>query len=312
MIPYRAYYASSYYWKPLSQIPAWLVHSRELTNFSYDVTTRSKDYTASVAALLTGCEWPTARSYISELDQEIEELRSHLAHGDPKTTSLARQGELRPGRRLIHYALIRALKPRLVVEAGTSRGLGTCIMAAALRRNLAEGFMGRIVSLDVDPLSGSMIRPPYAEFAELRIGDCRKSLERLHEPVDLFIHDTSHLSENKEYAIIENLLSDGGIVLSTWHTETLMKFARGTGRNYIVLRDEPLDSWYPGTAMGIAFCAPHLSAGAISRDTAACSTEYIKGTTLTHSNEIVECANGTNQEPPQFPRRRNHRNSAGL
>lgn len=266
MMPYRAYYACSYYWKPLSHIPAWIIGSREFTNFTYDVTDRSKDYTASVTALITGCDWAIARSYISELDREIEELRMHRAHADSTAAFHERQDEFRPGRRLLHYSLTRALKPKLVVEAGTSRGLGTCIMAAALRRNLAEGFKGRIVSLDVDPSCGAMIQPPYAEFAELWIGDCRESLGRLDEPVDLFVHDTSNVSENTEYAIIQNILSKESIILSTWHTETLMKFARNTGRNYIVLRDEPLNSWYPGTAMGIAFSGFHPSAAPSSQD----------------------------------------------
>ena len=34
------------------------------------------------------------------------------------------------GRRLGWYALVRALKPRTVVETGADKGLGSCVLAA--------------------------------------------------------------------------------------------------------------------------------------------------------------------------------------
>src|SRR5207248_9880418 len=57
--------------------------------------------------------------------------------------------EPRYGRRLGWYALTRATKPRVLVETGVDRGLGTAVLAAAMLRNAQEGAPGLVYATDI-------------------------------------------------------------------------------------------------------------------------------------------------------------------
>ena len=65
------------------------------------------------------------------------------------------------------YALVRALKPAHVVETGTDKGLGTVVLAAALRRN----NRGQVTTIDTNPDSGYLIQGVYQPFVNRRMGD---------------------------------------------------------------------------------------------------------------------------------------------
>jgi hypothetical protein len=55
------------------------------------------------------------------------------------------------------YAVVRALKPQLIVETGIKQGLGSLVLLAALERNAGEGGSGRLISFDIDPFSGWVV-----------------------------------------------------------------------------------------------------------------------------------------------------------
>jgi hypothetical protein len=260
-MPYRLLYALSYYWPKLTRIIGWVFRSREFTNFSYEVTDISKDYTADTVSLVTGIASCQASRYIAEFYETLEELRIHVQHYTPDSPDRYTMDlKVKPGRRIIYYALARALKPRLIVEAGVAQGLGTCILATAVRRNLSEGFSGRIISVDLSPSAGHLIKPPYAGFVYVWNGDILQFLENeLKEQVNFYIHDTSGASENSEYDLVERRLSEDAVVLSTWHTRAIMNLARRSSRNYMMFCDEPMDHWYPGCRIGLAFKFPKAS-----------------------------------------------------
>ena len=49
------------------------------------------------------------------------------------------------------YSLIRATRPKIVIETGVDRGLGTAVIAAALKRNAEEGFPGMCMRRILSP-----------------------------------------------------------------------------------------------------------------------------------------------------------------
>ena len=81
-------------------------------------------------------------------------------------------GEPRYGRHVAWYALVRALKPQVVVETGTDLGLGSIILAAAVLRN----GTGQVVTMDNQPDSGALIGNPYATVSQ-KIGDSLDLIE---------------------------------------------------------------------------------------------------------------------------------------
>lgn len=87
---------------------------------------------------------------------------------------------MRYARRVGWYAFIRALKPEHVVETGVDKGLGTCVIAAALLRNAAEDRPGRVTSIDINPEAGYLARQqPWSEVVDLVIGDSITTLAGL-------------------------------------------------------------------------------------------------------------------------------------
>ena len=52
---------------------------------------------------------------------------------------------------------MRATKPKIVVETGTEKGLGSLVLAEALIKNES----GRLITIDMEPSSGLLIGPEY-------------------------------------------------------------------------------------------------------------------------------------------------------
>ena len=150
--------------------------------------------------------------------------------------------------------MVRAMKPRVVVESGVDKGLGTCLLAAALLRNEAEGSPGKVTALDIEPGAGWLVQPPYDRAVELRVGDSHATLREIAEPIDLFVHDSDHSYEHEagEYQIIEGRLSDSAVVLSdNAHRSTaLMDFAESAGRDYYFCPERPENEFYRAAGIG--------------------------------------------------------------
>lgn len=88
------------------------------------------------------------------------------------------------------YVTTRALGARSVVEFGTSFGISTIYLAAALKDNGG----GRVISTELEPSKCSKAQENLegagvAEFAEILEGDAMETLKGLAEPVDLVLLD---------------------------------------------------------------------------------------------------------------------------
>lgn len=241
----------------LSVSARWLVTSREHHNYTYDLAGRNREHLAWFICTVTGSTVAQVRAWLDEIEQDTV-LRQHIEHG---VRASARSGladkTVRYGRRIGWYALLRALKPRHVVESGVDKGLGSCVIAAALLRNAEEGAPGRLTGLDINPDSGYLVTGRYAEVADLVLGDSLQTIPRLSTPVDVFMHDSNHSAEHEraEFAAVESHLADGAVLLSDNATETdeLIEVAERTGRRFLFFREVPDHHWFPGDGIGIAW-----------------------------------------------------------
>jgi predicted O-methyltransferase YrrM len=149
------------------------------------------------------------------------------------------------------------VKPSVIVETGVDKGLGACVLAAALLKNADDGHRGRYYGTDINPRAGYLLTDRYATVAEILVGDSIGSLQQLGETIDVFINDSDHSAayEGREYATIESMLSERGIVIgdNAHANDELLKFAARTGRTFLYFAENPKDHWYPGGGIGAAF-----------------------------------------------------------
>src|SRR5581483_8777096 len=116
---------------------------------------------------ISGHDLSSIQKYSEELQRDDifrQALRAQtLASADRHNSDV----EPRYGRRIGWYALVRATKPRIVVETGVDRGLGTAVIAAALQRNAKEGVPGNVYATDIIPECGHLMTDPYKQFCRI-------------------------------------------------------------------------------------------------------------------------------------------------
>jgi GT2 family glycosyltransferase/predicted O-methyltransferase YrrM/tetratricopeptide (TPR) repeat protein len=256
-LPQRLQLALGYVTRPIQDLLGWLGTSNETTNLTYDLTPANSRHLAWTLSLVTSTPLVTVQQFLTELDQDgilKSHIRQRTAESSPRLTA---DGEARYGRRLGWYALVRALKPKVVVETGVDKGLGTCVLAAALLKNRAEGHEGHLYATDIDPSAGFLFADPYAQVGKIMYGDSIATLQAMTEPIDLFIADSAHTAEYErgEYDIVRNRLSPHAVVISdnAHVTQELAHFAECTGRQFLYFQECPHAHFYPGAGMGIAF-----------------------------------------------------------
>ena len=237
--------------KPLPAL-RYLVHGRELTNFTYDIAN-----TGELAVVVAGAlNLPVVdvEALIRELrdDQDFNNrLRDRMRARDD------REEEPRFGRRVGWYCIVRATRPSVVVETGTHDGLGTALLARALWRNAAAGSPGVLLSFDVDPASGWLVDESLEPYVERHIGDARETLPAAlaDRRVGVFVHDSLHTYEHERFELETALAHrDDAIVLisdNSHESTALPDVCAESGLRYVFFRERPLEHFYPGAGMGV-------------------------------------------------------------
>jgi predicted O-methyltransferase YrrM len=247
-----------YFGRQLRAIKPLLRQTQETHNFTYDLTDSNLRYLTEMIAVAAGRPPLEIEGYLQEAinDRELRAFfddRMAMYDGQKSPANL-----LSPfGRRLGWYAMARALKPKVVVETGVERGHGALVLCAALLKNTAEGAGGKYYGTDINPAAGWLLAGKYASVGKFLYGDSLVSLRALNETIDLFINDSDHSAdyEGEEYKTVAPRLSDEAIILgdNAHVTDKLARFARATGRNFLMFREEPKNHWYPGGGIGISF-----------------------------------------------------------
>lgn len=234
-------------------VAQWLIRSREHTNFTYELTPNNVEQLVWYVCAVTNREVDEVQGYVQELLSD-DEIRSTYIDA---VTHSARRGladrQLRFGRRLAWYALVRSQKPGLVVETGTDKGLGSLVLASALLKN----GRGRLITLDVNPSSGYLIQGPYRQVTSILHGDSLSLIPELPCGVDFFLHDSDHSLKHErcELDLIASHLSQDAVLLSdNAHVSTVLStWARNTSRRYLYFAEEPHEHWHRGAGVGVAW-----------------------------------------------------------
>ena len=120
------------------------------------------------------------------------------------------------------YQLCRALRATRVVEAGTSFGISTLYLAAAVRDNQVEN--GVVIGTEHEPSKVKIALENFqqaglSEFIDLREGDLRKSLRDVGGPVDFMLVDIWDVAL-PSLELVSSSLRPGAIVACDNTTES--------------------------------------------------------------------------------------------
>ncbi|MEZ5233934.1 MAG: class I SAM-dependent methyltransferase [Acidimicrobiia bacterium] len=167
---------------------------------------------------------------------ELDEWRPQLAAMDDAITGAELdQGPLSRAGREVLYAVVRSLRPAVVIETGVAAGASTAYLAAALVQNgsgdlysidlpafdsrVGDGSHYDWISRPVGWAIPAELREAIGDRLHLVLEDVRTSLPALLDrvgPVDLFFHDDLHTPDHMrwEYDLVWPRLSPGGVLAS--------------------------------------------------------------------------------------------------
>ena len=251
VFPYRCRLIIRYLFRALKKSIPWLFRSKEFANFTYDLTPSNKEYLAWFIANVCDTSEGEIRGYFEELESSVrlqkyinDRLQQHRRGNEIDSEAFF-------GRRIGWYAIVRATEPKIVVETGTEKGLGSLVLAEALIKNES----GRLITIDMEPSSGLLIGPEYGGVIERMIDNSLQAISKI-DRIDLFIHDSDHSAEHesREFKLLQSRLSSKVIVLSdnSHVTTELAKWSLEHGRRFVYFAEQPLNHWYPGAGIGVS------------------------------------------------------------
>ncbi|MCS7073463.1 MAG: class I SAM-dependent methyltransferase [Bacteroidia bacterium] len=252
---YRAKIAASILSPQYKQLLRWIVHSKETTNFTYHLTDLSREYLANFISLIFATPFSEVIRYFEEIEQD-QEFQNHIAtYTNQSEFRYKSDTEVRLGRRIAWFAIIRIMKPKIVIETGIDKGLGSCLIANALIRNQREGYTGHYYGTDINPKAGFLFQKPYSSVGEILYGDSIESLRKLSEPVDILISDSDHSEtyELNEYEVIFPKMNREGVIIgdNSFQSPSLLRFCQKHGLRFYYFQEKTKDHWYPGEGLGI-------------------------------------------------------------
>lgn len=117
------------------------------------------------------------------------------------------------------YQVCRALRARRVVEAGTSFGVSTLFLAAAVRDTLrADRGEGIVIGTEYEPKKANAARANFADaglsdLIDLREGDLRETLVDFVGPVDFMLVDIWTPMARPALELVAPSLREGAVVI---------------------------------------------------------------------------------------------------
>jgi hypothetical protein len=182
--------------RSLSTRAAYVLWDPETESFSYELADEHRVVTEIAGAI--GADVDQLAAYAAETHSDPE-FHERLARHLRWRFDVKHRPPL--GHRLGWYVIARALKPAVTVETGIYEGLGSLVLLRALERNAQEGAGGELLSFDLSPDAGSMVRDDLRGRWRPGVGSTRELLEPALEgrEVGLMIQDTPHTEENQRF-----------------------------------------------------------------------------------------------------------------
>jgi len=113
------------------------------------------------------------------------------------------------------YQVCRALRATKVVEAGTSFGVSTLFLAAAVRDNGGDGV---VIGTEYEPekaraANANFERAGLAKFIDLREGDLRETLVDIPSPIDFMLIDIWTPMARPALELVSPRLRNGAVII---------------------------------------------------------------------------------------------------
>lgn len=113
------------------------------------------------------------------------------------------------------YLVARAIRARRIVEFGTSFGISTIYLAAAIRDNGGGDVIGsELERAKHERASENIAEAGLAEYAKVLLGDARETLLSIAAPVDLVLLDGWKAMYIPIIELLKPKLREGAIVLA--------------------------------------------------------------------------------------------------
>ena len=231
----------------------YLLWDPEVCSFTYEIS--NQDELATVLARILERNTGDVQAAIAEgtSDPEFVErlrLRMRFAFRYKHRVHLN-------GQQLATWALVRLLRPKVVVETGVLDGLGSLVALRALELNRAEGHDGVLMSFDGVAGSGWLVpdslKSGWRFIEELTTVALERELKGLR--VDMFIHDTDPSAEHQrwEFQVALRHAAERIVLFaaSDWGP-ALREVAVEAGGRYEQFVDAPRNHFYGGARLGFA------------------------------------------------------------
>jgi len=227
-------------------VKLWLQRATECRNPL--ILAQAFNYDLNRLALLQACvdlQSRDSKKLLMEIEDDtdfIGEVQSKLSkytHYSPRAVDFMLFGQSGSVffNEVTLYVIVRALKPKIMVETGGTPGKSTAFILRAMDRNQC----GHLYTIDLPPgkvdnthlkptesyhefmpsgaLSGWVVPQHLRERHTQLIGTSREHLPSLLERlghVDMFLHDSDHSYENMtwEFEVAYSALDKGGLLLS--------------------------------------------------------------------------------------------------
>ncbi|BCA56543.1 hypothetical protein W02_36830 [Nitrospira sp. KM1] len=126
---------------------------------------------------------------------------------------------LHPDKCRLAYVLCRSLNAQRVVEFGTSFGVSTIYLAAAVRDNAQSGRRGIVIGTEIEPTKvaaarGNLAEAGLADFVDIREGDALETLKDIGGPGDFLLMDSWTRYARGIIEIVAPQLRPGAIVMA--------------------------------------------------------------------------------------------------
>jgi len=174
-------------------------------------------------ANVSGCSAAQIRAYLEE-PFENADFYGHLRDSEQifKEAQIT-SADFYAKKVVLQYAVVRAVKPTVILETGVASGVSTAYILLALKAN-GSGFLhsveiGDTSYLPPGHLPGWIVPNWLRDRWKMHIGDSRVLLAPLAQelaPLDIFIHDSLHTYEHMvfEFEAAFPFLRPNGILIS--------------------------------------------------------------------------------------------------